>query len=68
MQTMCRKCAENAVLLVQYSCDSGEDVHNVNVNKEEGMHGQREDVCRQCAGSAQRMRFRKENQRGRLRT
>ena len=38
MQTMCRKCAENAVLLVQYSCDSGEDVHKVNVNKEEDMH------------------------------
>ena len=33
MQIMCRKCAENAVLLVQYSCDSGEDVHKVNVRK-----------------------------------
>ena len=96
-------------------------MHNVNVNKEEGMHSQREevrtwcklsfpgavvspatdsisalcsvrpsavsascvnalwqcerdvrrqweDVCRQCAGSAQRMRFRKQTQRDRLRT
>ena len=48
MQTMCRKCAENAVLLVQYSCDSGEDVHNANVNKEEGMHSQREEVRTWC--------------------
>ena len=40
MQTICRKCAENAVLLVQYSCESGEDVHKVNVNKEEGVHSQ----------------------------
>ena len=44
MQTMCRKRAENTVLLVQYSCDSGEDAHKVNVNKEEGMHSQREEV------------------------
>ena len=28
-----------------YSCDSGEDVCKVNVNKEEGMHKQREEVC-----------------------
>ena len=41
MQTMCRKCAKNAVLLVQYSCDSGEDVRKVNVNKKGGMHSQR---------------------------
>ena len=48
MQTMSRKCAENAVLLIQYSRDSGEDVHNVNANKEGGMHSQREEVCTWC--------------------
>ena len=44
MQTMCRKCAGNAMLRVQYSCDSGEGVCNVNVNKEAGMYSQREEV------------------------
>ena len=27
-----------------YSCDSGEDVRKVNVNREEGIHRQREEV------------------------
>ena len=31
-----------------YSCDSGEDVRKVNVNREEGMHRQREEVCTWC--------------------
>ena len=48
MQTMCRKCAENAVLLVQYLCDNGEDVRKVNVNKEKDMHSQREEVRTWC--------------------
>ena len=48
MQTMCRKCAENAVLLIQYSCDSGEGVRKVNVNKEKGMHTKREEVYTWC--------------------
>ena len=48
MQTMCRTCTENVVLLVQYSCDSGEDVRKPNVSKEEGMHSQREEVHTWC--------------------
>ena len=36
------------VLTVMYSCDSGEDVRKVNVNREEGMHRQREEVCTWC--------------------
>ena len=28
--------------------DSGEDVRKVNVNREEGMHRQREEVCTWC--------------------
>ena len=31
-----------------YSCDSGEVVRNVNVNREEGMHRRREEVCTSC--------------------
>ena len=31
-----------------YSCDSGEDVRKVNVNKKEGMHNQREEVRTWC--------------------
>ena len=29
-----------------YSCDSGEDMRKVNVNRDEGMHRQREEVCK----------------------
>ena len=28
-----------------YSCDSGADVRKVNVNRKEGMHRHREEVC-----------------------
>jgi len=31
-----------------YSCDSGEDMRKVNVNREEGLHRQREEVCIWC--------------------
>ena len=31
-----------------YSCDSGEDVRKVNVNREEDMHRQREEVRTWC--------------------
>ena len=33
------------IRVLTYSCDSGEDVRKVNVNREEGMHRQREEVC-----------------------
>ena len=48
MQTVCRKFAKNAGLLVQYSCDIGEDVRKVNVKKEDSMHRQREEVRTRC--------------------
>ena len=31
-----------------YSCDSGEGVRKTNVNRDEGMHRQREEVCTWC--------------------
>ena len=35
-------------VLIICSCGSGEGVRKVNVNREEGMHRQREEVCTWC--------------------
>ena len=35
----------NYIRVLTYSCDSGEGVREVNVNREEGVHRQRGEVC-----------------------